>query len=301
MSAKLKAGAIGVTLFLVFAALLGFAAYEQVSEGHTGVEKNWGAVNGNTLDSGANWIIPIQQGVQEVEIRPRTYTMSNSQGEGEKASRADAITVKTVNGTSVKVDVTVRYRIKSNQADEFVSEWNNERQMEQRLIRPTIRTVLRDEASSLQTTGNGAIYTQEGRDALQETGLEALESDVEDQPIVIEAVQIRNIDLPDSIDQTLDEKESAKQQVEVEKQKAKQAEAEKQRRIVQAEAEAEEVRIAARADAEATQIRGEALDEHPIVLEQQYIEALENGETVYVGADNGLALTKDVDENESDD
>jgi len=301
MSAKLKAGAIGVTLFLVFAALLGFAAYEQVSEGHTGVEKNWGAVNGNTLDSGANWIIPIQQGVQEVEIRPRTYTMSNSQGEGEKASRADAITVKTVNGTSVKVDVTVRYRIKSNQADEFVSEWNNERQMEQRLIRPTIRTVLRDEASSLQTTGNGAIYTQEGRDALQETGLEALESDVEDQPIVIEAVQIRNIDLPDSIDQTLDEKESAKQQVEVEKQKAKQAEAEKQRRIVQAEAEAEEVRIAARADAEATRIRGEALDEHPIVLEQQYIEALENGETVYVGADNGLALTKDVDENESDD
>lgn len=301
MSAKLKAGAIGVTLFFVFAALLGFAAYEQVSEGHTGVEKNWGAVNGNTLDSGANWIIPIQQGVQEVEIRPRTYTMSNSQGEGEKASRSDAITVKTVNGTSVEVDVTVRYRIKSDQADEFVSEWNNERQMEQRLIRPTIRTVLRDEASSLQTTGGGAIYTQQGRDALQETGLQALESDVENQPIVIEAVQIRNIDLPDSIDQTLDEKESAKQQVEVEKQKAKQAEAQKERRIVEAEAEAEEVRISAEADAQATRIRGEALDEHPIVLEQQYIEALENGETVYVGADNGLALTKDVDENESDD
>lgn len=296
----MKAGAAGLVLLLVFSMIGGVLAYDQVPEGHVGVQKDWGAVNGNTLQSGANWIIPVQQSVQNVETRARTYTMSATQGEGEKA-RGDSITVKTKDGNSVKVDITVRYRIKGEQADQFVSDWNNEEQMEQRLIRPTIRTVLRDEASGLSTTGDGAIYTQQGRIALEDTARKALEKDFEGEPIVLEAVQIRNIDLPQSIDQTLNEKEQAKQQVQVEKQKVAQAEQEKQRRIVEAQAEAEEVRIAAQADANATRIRGEALDEHPIVLQQQYIEALENGETIYVGADNGLALTKEVEDGDDED
>jgi regulator of protease activity HflC (stomatin/prohibitin superfamily) len=280
----LQAGTVGVALLLVFS-LVGVAfAYEQVPEGHAGVEKDWGAVNGDVLDSGANWVVPVMQSVQNVETRPRTYTMSQTRGEGQQA-RADAVTVKTVNGSSVKVDITVRYRINNDEADQFVAEWNNERQMEARLIRPTIRTVLRDEASSLQTTGDGSIYTQEGRAALEETAIEALRDDFEDEPISLEAVQIRNIDLPDQIDQTLDEKEQAKQQVQVEKERVKQEEAKAEQEIVRAEA-----------DAEAIEIRGEALEDNQVVLRQEYINALKNGETIYVPADGGsIALTKEVD------
>jgi Membrane protease subunits, stomatin/prohibitin homologs len=206
--------------------------------------------------------------------------MSDTEGEGAKA-RADAIDVKTEDGNSVNVDITVRYRIKPDAADNFVSDWNNEKQMESRLIRPTIRTVLRDEASGLGTTGDGAIYTQEGRNALEDTARSALREDFEHEPIVLEAVQIRNIELPNSIEKTLNKKERAKQKVQVEQQRVQQAEAVKERRIVEAEADAEEVRIAAEADAEATRIRGEALDEHPVVLRQQQIDAYDSG-TVYV-------------------
>lgn len=293
-NAKAKSITVGIALLLLFSVIGGVVAYEQVPEGHSGVEKNWGAVNGNVLDSGANWVVPIMQDVQAVETRPRTYTMSNSQGEGDKSSREDAISVKTVNGSTVNVDITVRYRIRDESSDEFVSEWNNERQMEQRLIRPTIRTVIRDEASSLTTTGAGSIYTQPGRQALEETAESALNEEFVGQPIVLEAVQIRNINLPDEIDNTLDQKEAAKQQVEVEKEQVKQEQQKKQQRIVQAEADAEEVRISAEADAEATKIRGEALEEHPIVLRQQEIEALEEGNTIYVpvGDGNGLTLTR---------
>lgn len=294
----IQAGAVGFALLLVFSIIGGVLAYEQVPEGHAGVEKDWGAVNGNIADSGAHWKMPVQTSIQAVETRPRTYTMSQTQGEGDKAS-ADAVTVKTINGSSVKVDITVRYSIRESQADQFVSEWNNEEQMEKRLIRPTIRTVLRDEASSLQTTGEGSIYTQEGRQALETTANDALEEEFEGQPIELEAVQIRNIDLPDQIDQTLDEKEQAKQQVEVENEKVKQEQAKKEQQIVRAEANAQEEIIAAQADANATRIRGEALDKHPIVLEQQYIEALENGETIYVG-EQGVALTRETG-NDSDD
>ncbi len=269
-------------MLVVVSLLTAVAAYRQVPEGHEGVEKEWGAVSGNTLESGAHWKIPVMQSVQAVEVRPRTYTMSATQGEGNRDS-GDAIEVKTVNGSTVGVDITVRYRIKSAEADTFVVDWNDEAQMEHRLIRPTIRTVLRDEASSLQTTGDDAIYTQQGREALETAALEALDSEFEDEPIVLEAVQIRNIDLPDEIDSALDAKERAKQQVEVEKEKVKQEEAKKEQEIVRAQA-----------DAEAIEIRGEALENNPIVLEQQYIEALENGNTIYVpmGENGGVTLTR---------
>jgi len=201
--------------------------------------------------------------------------MSQTQGEGEKAS-ADAVTVKTVNGSSVAVDITVRYHIDSDRADVFVSEWNDENQMEQRLIRPTIRSVLRDEASSLQTTGDGSIYTQEGRQALEETAISALRTEFDGQPIVLEAVQIRNIDLPDEIDSTLDEKEQAKQQVQVEREKIKQEEARAEQKLVQAEADAEVIRV-----------KGEALKENEVVLRDRYIDALKEGDTVYVVPDDG--------------
>lgn len=264
--ATFKTLSVGIVLLVVISGIGTVLAYEQVPEGHEGVTTEWGAVTGETLESGAHWKTPIAQNVQSVETRPRTYTMSQSQGEGQR-SQADAISVKTVNGTTVQVDVTVRYRINSSEADDFVRDWNNEDQMEERLIRPTIRSDLRDEASDIQTSD---IYTREGREALTETAQESLHGEFSDEPIVLEEVQIRNIDLPDSIDARLDEKEEAKQQVEIEQEKVKQEEARAEQRIVQANAEKEEI-----------EIRGEALRENPIVLEARMIDAYDEG-TVFV-------------------
>jgi regulator of protease activity HflC (stomatin/prohibitin superfamily) len=192
--------------------------------------------------------------------------MSQTEGEGQR-SQADAIAVKTVNGTTVQVDVTVRYRINASQADTFVEDWNNEDQMESRLIRPTIRSDLRDEASDIQTSD---IYTREGREALTETAQESLNEEFSDEPIVLEEVQVRNIDLPDSIDQTLDEKEQAKQQVEVERE-----------RIEQEEARAEQRRVEAQGEADVIDIRGNALENNTVVLQARMIEAYDEG-TMFV-------------------
>lgn len=272
--AKTKAIAVGIGVLVVLSLITAALAYKQVPEGNEGVTKQWGAVTGETLDSGAHWKIPIMESVQNVEVRPRTYTMSQSRGEG-KQQGPDAINVKTVNGSTVAVDITVRYRIDEEQADQFVRDWNNEQQMERRLIRPTIRSQLRDEASDIQTTGTNGIYTREGREALAQTAREALLKEFEDEPIVLEAVQIRNIDLPDSIDQTLDQKEQAKQQVQVEQEKVEQAKQRKRQQIIEAEA-----------DAESIEIRAEAYQENPIILQAEYIESIDNG-SVFVVPQNG--------------
>lgn len=272
-----RVAAMALVPILILSLIGGVMAYHQVPEGHAGVETEWGAVTGHIDDPGAMFKVPVMQGVQDVETRPRTYTMAQDIGEGDRED-ADAVAVKTVNGSTVRVDITVRYRIDGDQADEFVQEWNNEKQMESRLIRPTIRTQLRDEASDLQTTGPGSIYTQEGRNALETTAIEALRDEFEGQPLILEAVQIRNIDLPDEIDQTLDEKEQAKQQVEVEKQK-----------VQQEEQKAEQKRVAANADADVIRIKGEALENNEVVLQDRYIEALREGGAIYVVPEDGQA------------
>lgn len=277
-----KAAAVGIALVVIISIVGAVAAYEQVPEGHEGVTTEWGAVTGETLDSGAHWKIPIMQNVQPVETRPRTYTMSQTTGEGKKAS-ADAISVKTVNGSTVKVDVTIRYRINSSQADNFVRDWNNEQQMESRLIRPTVRSDLRDTASDIQTS---EIYTRTGREALQRTARSSLEEEFADEPIVLEEVQIRNIDLPDSIDAALDRKETAKQNVQVEQEK-----------VEQEKAKAEQRRIQAEADAEVIRTKGAALRENPEVLDLRYIEALKQGNTIYT--DGSVALTRETNRSDN--
>jgi len=140
---------------------------------------------------------------------------------------------------------------------------------------------LRDEASSLQTTGDGAIYKTESRQRLGRITATALGESFEQEPVILEEVQIRNVDLPDSIDQALDEKEEAKQRVQVE-----------QERVKQERARAEQKRVQAQAEADVIEIEGQALRENPIVLQQQYISALQGGSVFVVGSGgNGSGST----------
>lgn len=252
---------------VLFAGIGGVMAYEQVGEGDVGVHKTWGAVTGQQLNPGAHFIIPVRDSVKHIEIRPRTYTMSDSESEGKKEDRQDAVVVQSVNGTTVRVDVTVRYRVERDQAAEFVSQWNDVQQMERRLIRPTVRSELRDEAADIQTS---EIYTTEGREALTKAATRVLTEQFADEAVVLEVVQVREVDLPQRIDEALDEKEVAKQRVQVE-----------QERIKQEEAKAEQVEIQAEADAEVIRTKGQALRDNTIVLRQRLIDAYGEG-TVFV-------------------
>lgn len=267
LAVMLLGGAVILSMFV------GILAYEQVGEGHVGVHKEWGAVTGTTMSPGAHFITPVKDGVQHVEIRPRTYTMSDTTGEGKKG-RQDAVEVQTVNGTTVRIDITVRYRVNKPRADEFVRQWRTVEQMETRLIRPTVRSKLRGEAAAIPTT---EIYTAKGRARLSAAAKTALTSEFEGEAVVLEAVQVREVDLPQSYDKALDKKEIAKQRVSKERYRVKQQTQEKRQRIIEAEARAESIRIRAR-----------AYKRNPIILRAEYIKALDSG-SVFVVPQNGSA------------
>ncbi|MFC6723937.1 SPFH domain-containing protein [Halobium palmae] len=276
-----SAAAIGLVLILLVAAVGGVMAFEGVDEGNVKVIKNQGAVTGAVLEPGWHFITPVVQSTVSVPTRPQTYTMSQQSGEGEKSNRDDSVRVLTQDGLHVDVDVTVRYRVTPRDAPQFHEEYRDLPTAETRLIRPTVRSVLRTEGGNIDVT---EIYTGEGQTRLKLAVEGALKNETGGSGIVIESVQIRNVRLPTEYAKSIEQKKVKQQKIEEAEYEIQVAEKNKQRQVIEAEAEAEQIRI-----------KGEALRENPEVLDLRYIEALrENENTIYVPAQGGVTLTRDV-------
>jgi regulator of protease activity HflC (stomatin/prohibitin superfamily) len=276
-----SATVIGLVVILLVSAVGGVMAFEGVNEGNVKVVKNQGAVTGKILEPGWHFITPIVQGTVSIPTRPQTYTMSHQSGEGDNANQDDSVRVLTQDGLHVDVDVTVRYRVTPRDAPRFHEEYRDLPTAETRLIRPTVRSVLRTEGGNIDVTD---IYTGEGQTRLKLAVEKALKTETEGSGIVIESVQIRNVRLPTEYARSIEQKKVKQQKIEEAEYEIQVAEKNKERQVIEAEAEAEQIRI-----------KGEALRQNPEVLDLRYIEALrENDNTIYVPAEGGVTLTRDV-------
>ncbi|WP_280587749.1 prohibitin family protein [Halorubrum sp. Boch-26] len=287
-NARTGVAAAAVAMILLTALVGGVLAWNPVEEGNVEVVKEWGDSTGEMLEPGAHWITPIKDSTAVVKTRPQQYTMANEAAEGAEA-RDDSVEVLTNDGVSVDVDVTVRYRVDTAQANTFYDEYKNVRQAEARLIRPTTQDVLRTEGGDIQTT---QIYTGSGQNQMADAVTEALIAESEGTGLTIEAVQIRNIKLPSQYADAVEKKEVEKQNIE-----------KKQNSIEVAKAEAERKRVEAQGQADANEIEAESLKGNPELVQVKYINALESNEnTIYVGAGSqaGIDLVKNVDEEEGE-
>ena len=274
-----------VALLVIAAPVAGLLAWEPVEEGNVKVVKKWGATTGTVFDPGAHFINPISQSTASLSVRPQTYTMSSQSGEGAESRRDDAISVLTEDGLRVDVDVSVRYRIDSAQAVKFYKNYRTVGTAEERLIRPSIRSVLRTEAGRLPVT---EIYTGAGQTKLKQAAEEQLGADFAEDGLVLEAVQIRNVDLPDQYAQAVERKEITEQR---RQQKQSELEVEK--------LEADRKKIEAQGEADANRIVSQSLTDE--VLAQQYIQKLDSTDTVYipVGADGYPQFVKNIESDRS--
>lgn len=285
-SLKLRVGAVAAAFVLITVLVGGAMAWNPVDQGEVDVVKEWGDSTGETIEPGAAWITPFKESTATIETRPQTYTMSATSGEGDgQTSQDDSVEVLTNDGVSVDVDISVRYRVITDDADTFYDEYKSNSQAQERLIRPTTRSVLRTEGGDIDTSD---IYTGVGQDQMRNAVRVALDKETEGTGIEIEAVQIRRIHLPAQYADAVEKKEVEKQNIEKKKNSVKVAKAEAERKRVEAEGEAEANRIVA-----------ESLKNNKELIQVKYIEALSNGETIYVG-ESSVALTKDVDDDDED-
>jgi len=182
---------------------LSIACVVQVEPGQVGVQKLFGKVNNNILESGLNVINPLVQVVM-FDVRTENYTMSGVTDEGTKQGD-DAIRVLSADGLEVIVDLTVLYKVVPAEAPRILKEVGID--YRNVLVRPICRTKIRDNAVYYDAV---ALYSTK-RDEFQAKIFASIESNFKERGLMLEQLLVRNITLPASVKATIESKINAEQ------------------------------------------------------------------------------------------
>ena len=185
--------------------LIGFStsAVVQIEPGEVGVQKLFGKVSDNILQSGLNIINPLVK-VVTFDIKTENYTMSGVTDEGTKQGD-DAIRVLSADGLEVIVDLTVLYKVVPSEAPRILKEVGTD--YRNVLVRPICRTKIRDNAVYYDAV---ALYSTK-RDEFQSRIFSTIETNFKERGLMLEQLLVRNITLPESVKATIESKINAEQ------------------------------------------------------------------------------------------
>jgi regulator of protease activity HflC (stomatin/prohibitin superfamily) len=188
--------AIAVTILL--------SAIVQVGPGEVGVQILFGSVQNGTLHSGLNLINPLVS-IEKMDVKTQAYTMSSARDEGQ-VKGDDAITSLSMDGLTIKLDLTVWYRLNDDDAPQVYRTIGTD--YVEKIVRPAIRTAIRD-ASVLYSATD--IYSSKREDFVHVV-TKNLDDAFNGRGVVLERVLLRNVELPEKVRTAIDEKIAAEQQ-----------------------------------------------------------------------------------------
>ncbi len=259
--ARNKIGAeqvVGGAILVAVAALVGMVVsfFAIVPAGAVGVQDVFGKVSDTSLKSGVNIINPLAR-VAKISIK--TQEQSESMG------------VPSSEGLTVKLDVTVLYKLSPEAAPEIYKTVGVNYQSV--ILIPRIRSVVREVISGHQAVD---LYSPERVVISKEMG-DNLAADLKEKGIIIERVLLRDVTLPRTLVAAIEEKQAAEQ------------DAQRQKILIVARSqEAEGKRDAQR-------IITETLT--PAYLQWLWIEALSrNPNVVYVATEANVPMFKSIGE-----
>ncbi len=180
-----------------------FSSVKQIEPGEVGVQKLFGKVSDNVLESGLNVVNPLVE-VVNFDVRTQNYTMSGVHDEGDK-SGDDAIRVLSADGLEVIVDITVLFRLLPNEAPRILGQIGTD--YKNIIVRPICRTKIRDNAVYYDAV---SLYSSK-RDEFQGKIFASIDKDFKDRGLVLEQLLVRNITLPESVKTTIESKINAEQ------------------------------------------------------------------------------------------
>lgn len=192
---------IGAALIVVGFLL---SCFVQIDAGQVGVQKLFGKVQSNVLNSGLNIVNPLVR-IERLDVRTQNYTMSGATDEGHKAGD-DAIRVLTSDGLEVTIDLTVLYRVMPSEAPKLIRETGAD--YEDKIVRPISRTRIRDNAVYYEAV---ALYSTK-RDEFQNRIFKGIEADFKNRGLMLENLLVRNITLPANVKTTIEQKIQAEQE-----------------------------------------------------------------------------------------
>ncbi|HXX68400.1 MAG TPA: prohibitin family protein [Polyangiaceae bacterium] len=189
----------------------------------------------------------LPEGVWGIGVFDRATTY-----DARSQEREERLSVLASNGLQIVLDASVRYHIVSADAVKLDGELGI--RYYEILLGPTLRSQARRVVGRYLPE---EIYSSQ-RELIERQIREGVEKAIEGRHLALEAVLIRNVVLPETIQQAINDKLQAEQQALKMKFVLEQAEAEAQKRLIEQKAEADRSHIAAVAHAETDRIDAEA-------------------------------------------
>ena len=195
---------IGKKISIVLVALgIMTSCVKQIDAGEIGVKILFGSIQKEVMLSGLHFINPLLD-VKKMDVKTQNYTMSGVHDEGDKAGD-DAIKVLTSDGLEVTIDLTVLFRLVSNEAPRLLGETGAD--YRDKIVRPITRTKIRDNAVYYQAVD---LFGSK-RDEFQQRIYKTIEDDFKKRGLMLEQLLVRNITLPNSVKASIESKINAEQ------------------------------------------------------------------------------------------
>ena len=298
----LTSGLIVFSLFVVLSVTLLSAALVFIEPQEVAMVISIISRNGyreEPLRSGLHWITPLAEQVVRYPIYWQTYTMSSEPLEGEKVGD-DSIAARSSDGQAVYLDISVIYRIDSNEVvrihidlqDRYVDDY----------LRPFLRGVVRTEVSQFTADEINSSKRKNLETILDEKIREAFN----DKGFILDRFLLRNIGFSDQYASAVEEKQVAEQQKLMAEFQAEQmrklaegtrdkmkieAEGRAEAYIIEGEAQAEIILVKAQAEADALRLINQILAQNPDLITYRYVEKLgSNVRVMLVPTDNPFLL-----------
>jgi regulator of protease activity HflC (stomatin/prohibitin superfamily) len=190
-------GYIAIVVAIIFSAIV------QIGPGQVGVQVLFGSVQDGVLHSGLNFINPLVS-IEKMDVKTQAYTMSSAQDEGQ-VKGDDAIVSLSADGLTIRLDVTVWYRLNDADAPQVYRSIGTD--YVEKIVRPAIRTAIRDISVDYSATD---IYSVK-REEFVKNVTKNLENAFNGRGVVLERVLLRNVELPEKVRTAIDEKIAAEQ------------------------------------------------------------------------------------------
>jgi regulator of protease activity HflC (stomatin/prohibitin superfamily) len=222
-----------------------------INSGEVGIKVTAGKYDPIPLEPGFHFYMPFVQKVMVVDTKVRIINYKTIEdvglGNNDGIKVNPAINVLDQRGLPVSIELTVQYRLKPQSTPQTIATWGLS--WEDKIINPVVRDVVRTVVG-----GHTAEELPAKRNeiaTLIQKGISDKVNALENSPVELSSIQLREIVLPEKIKEQIERVQIANQEaqrVRYEVERAKQ-EAEKKAALAQGEANAKKIKAQGNADA----------------------------------------------------
>ncbi len=250
-----------VLLLLMFGSKL----YKTVPVGHVAVATIFGKIVEKSYSEGIHLPVNPLYAWHEFDVREKSHK--------EQAQ------VPSQDQLQTSIDVSVQYRLNGANVATMLQTTGGMQQLLDVQLVPKLRSLLREQGKTIKRAED--FFLEETQDKLQTALLSGLQEYLAPKGVIVSAVLIRDITLPNFITKAIESKKEREQEVEKQKAELERFRTEQQQLVAQAEAERKAAEEQAKqkiilADAQAYEIEkiNKAVGSNPSYIKLQSLEAL---------------------------